>query len=543
MANVKISDLSALSTQAAADLLAIVDDSASATKKITLTNFFDGVPVAITTTSDISGGTVNATSDTAAGDDAAMGYTAAEGLILTGQGSTSDITVKNDADASVITIATGTTNVDIVGDVTASTVNADGDTAASDNAAMGYTAAEGLILTGQGSTSDVTVKNDADAAVITIATGTTNVDVVGDLTAATLNADGDTAASDNAAIGYTAAEGIIVTGQGSTNDVTIKNDADADVIEIPTGTTRVELPGTLVVGSNLDGDGQLHVHSATAGSVTAHADADELVIENNASAGISILTPNDALGSIYFGDPDDNDVMSVRGDHANNRLAFYGNGGNPSWYINNGHNFFPHVTESYLIGNSSYEVGTIYVQNSIVVSDKRRKTDHGALDEAAAIIGALNPRWFTFKDTVVDDITTTVKRPKMETVSTTSTEIVEVDNKLVQKEVTKDVQRPVYESKDVHDEDGNVIGTKDEQVFEEIEEVETGRTITHSERRAGLMAQDVKTAIDNLGINDTWTLYRYDEESDTHSLQYQELISVLVGAVKSLQSRVDALEA
>ena len=131
----------------------------------------------------------------------------------------------------------------------------------------------------------------------------------------------------------------------------------------------------------------------------------------------------------------------------------------------------------------------------------------------------------------------------METVSTTSTEIVEVDNKLVQKEVTKDVQRPVYESKDVHDEDGNVIGTKDEQVFEEIEEVETGRTITHSERRAGLMAQDVKTAIDNLGINDTWTLYRYDEESDTHSLQYQELISVLVGAVKSLQSRVDALEA
>jgi len=340
MANVKISDLSALSTQAAADLLAIVDDSASATKKITLTNFFDGVPVAITTTSDISGGTVNATSDTAASDNAAMGYTAAEGLILTGQGSTSDITIKNDADASVITIATGTTNVDIVGDVTASTVNADGDTAASDNAAMGYTAAEGLILTGQGSTSDVTVKNDADAAVITIATGTTNVDVVGDLTAATLNADGDTAASDNAAIGYTAAEGIIVTGQGSTNDVTIKNDADADVIEIPTGTTRVEIPGTLVVGSNLDGDGQLHVHSATAGSVTASSTGDELVLENSAGCGISILTPTDQEGGIFFGDPDDNDVMSIRGDHADNLIGFYANGTSIMAALNNAGHFF-----------------------------------------------------------------------------------------------------------------------------------------------------------------------------------------------------------
>ena len=123
-----------------------------------------------------------------------------------------------------------------------------GDTAAGDAAALGYTAAEGIIVTGQGSTSDVTLKNDADGTVLTIPTGTTNVDIVGDLTAGTLNADGDTAAGDNAAIGYTAAEGLILTGQGSTNDVTIKNDADADVIEIPTGTTNVAIAGALDVG-------------------------------------------------------------------------------------------------------------------------------------------------------------------------------------------------------------------------------------------------------------------------------------------------------
>ena len=48
--------------------------------------------------------------------------------------------------------------------------------------------------------------------------------VTGNVTATgTVEPAGDTAASDNAAIGYTSAEGLILTGQGSTNDVTINN--------------------------------------------------------------------------------------------------------------------------------------------------------------------------------------------------------------------------------------------------------------------------------------------------------------------------------
>jgi len=69
------------------------------------------------------------------------------------------------------------------GNITATgTIEPGGDTAASDSAAIGYTSAEGLILTGQGSSSDVTIKNDADATVISIPTGTTNVTIAGDLT-------------------------------------------------------------------------------------------------------------------------------------------------------------------------------------------------------------------------------------------------------------------------------------------------------------------------------------------------------------------------
>ena len=73
---------------------------------------------ALASNGDITaGGTLFAQGDTAAGDDAAIGYTAAEGLILTGQGSTNDVTIKNDADTAVIQIPTGGTTTTFAGDV------------------------------------------------------------------------------------------------------------------------------------------------------------------------------------------------------------------------------------------------------------------------------------------------------------------------------------------------------------------------------------------------------------------------------------------
>jgi hypothetical protein len=71
----------------------------------------------LTTTGVITGATVEATGDTSAGDNAAMGYTSAEGLILTGQGSTNDVTIKNDADTTVMSIATGTDDVTFADDL------------------------------------------------------------------------------------------------------------------------------------------------------------------------------------------------------------------------------------------------------------------------------------------------------------------------------------------------------------------------------------------------------------------------------------------
>ncbi len=72
---------------------------------------------AITSTGVVIGTTVEPNADTSSGDNAAIGYTATEGLILTGQGSTSDVTLKNDADTTVFSVPTGTQNVNFTGHI------------------------------------------------------------------------------------------------------------------------------------------------------------------------------------------------------------------------------------------------------------------------------------------------------------------------------------------------------------------------------------------------------------------------------------------
>jgi len=70
---------------------------------------------------------------------------------------------------------------------------------------------------------------------------------------------------------------------------------------------------SLVLGSGVAagaGDGQLHVHVSSAGSVAAHADANDLVVESSANTGMTLLSGASATGSIHFGDTD-NDVGSI----------------------------------------------------------------------------------------------------------------------------------------------------------------------------------------------------------------------------------------
>ena len=173
------------------------------------------------------------------------------------------------------------------------------------NVTIGTGAVKMVYLDGAGSGAAVT-----DALVDLDLTGTTTVAALtasGVITGSTLEATGDTSSGDNAAIGYTSTEGLILTGQGSTNDVTIKNDADADVLEIPTGTTNVTIVGSLGVGVTSP-DAQLHISGTdTSDQViientdTGAGSAPDLVLFRNSSSPAD----NDVVGRIDFRAKDD----------------------------------------------------------------------------------------------------------------------------------------------------------------------------------------------------------------------------------------------
>jgi len=137
-----------------------------------------------------------------------------------------------------------------------------------------------------------------------------------------IEATGDTAAGDNAAMGYTSAEGLILTGQGSTNDITIKNDADADVITIATGTTVVGIPGSIDLAGAIDVDGTANLDVVDIDGAVDMASTLQVDGAITSSAGATITTADntDTL-SLISTDADAN---------AGPNLRLYRNTGSPA---------------------------------------------------------------------------------------------------------------------------------------------------------------------------------------------------------------------
>ena len=195
-------------------------------------------------------------------------------LLGTGSALTSGIS----ATSSVVTLA-GPTITGVAsfadGSVSAPSITNTGDT----NTGIYFGAADTVNVTTGG-----TKRVDIDSSGLDVTGAITATTTI---TGSTLEATGDTAAGDNAALGYTAAEGLILTGQGSTNDVTIKNDADADVIEIPTGTTNVTVAGTLGTGGLITSGAGIVI--ANAGNIGSAGDADAIAIASNGVVTFSQL--------------------------------------------------------------------------------------------------------------------------------------------------------------------------------------------------------------------------------------------------------------
>ena len=91
-------------------------------------------------------------------------------------------------------------------------------------------------------------------------------------------------------------------------------------------TTAAEFQKIGIGTSGVTPDGLLHILSVSAGSVTANSAADEVVLENVGSCGLSILSGASGVGNLFFGDTNDNDVGKISYDHSTDSINFSTNG-------------------------------------------------------------------------------------------------------------------------------------------------------------------------------------------------------------------------
>lgn len=72
--------------------------------------------------------------------------------------------------------------------------------------------------------------------------------------------------------------------------------------------------------------GSLTISTGDSAVTSPSANADELLIESDGNAGLTIASPNTALGQIRFADPESSNAGAMKYDHTGNYLGFVSNG-------------------------------------------------------------------------------------------------------------------------------------------------------------------------------------------------------------------------
>jgi len=145
---------------------------------------------------------------------------------------------------------------------------------------------------------------------------TIEVDTVNEATAAAgvtvdgvLLKDGGVTATSASSITAASGTALRVTNTGSGDSLLIEDSANPDSTPFV-----INSAGSVGVGTTSP-DGNVHIHNGTAGSVSANTGADELVVENNGSCGISLLAPDAQNTNVYFGAVTDNVGAFLRWNH------------------------------------------------------------------------------------------------------------------------------------------------------------------------------------------------------------------------------------
>ena len=124
----------------------------------------------------------------------------------------------------------------------------------------------------------------------------------------------------------------IITASSFTGDLTgdvtgnVTGNINNSTLLLQTGSTervRITSDGKISTGALASPDGNLHVYSSSAGSVTAASDAKELVLESSANVGMSFLTASNSLSRIKFGDSRQSNRGVIAYNHSVDCITFH----------------------------------------------------------------------------------------------------------------------------------------------------------------------------------------------------------------------------
>lgn len=145
-----------------------------------------------------------------------------------------------------------------------------------------------------------------------------------------------------------------------------------------------------------------HVRMSNSGSALAvNTGGDGLLIERGATTGLTIETPNNAFGNLYFADPESHNVGGITYGHTSNYLSFKANGSEKLRMEANGA-VRPGADNAQTLGAANNRWSLVYAgTGSINTSDEREKQDIGAIDEAALrAVRKISFKQFRFRDAV-----------------------------------------------------------------------------------------------------------------------------------------------
>jgi len=227
---------------------------------------------------------------------------------------------------AVFTTATTTGAFTVQGALTALSATITNAFQAASATITGLLTTDTLVVTNTATTTDLIATNSATLATTTITDASIfgTLDVTGNQTNTA-----DLAINGNTTLGDASGDAITANAAAWTfaNDTTFALSGGVDGLNFDSNTLSIDAANNRVgigTGAPL---GKAHIYTSDTGLTAASTNADNLIIEENSSGGITILTRNTSTGSIYFADADHSGLGRVTYNHGDDELGLTAGGG------------------------------------------------------------------------------------------------------------------------------------------------------------------------------------------------------------------------